>query len=316
MRILVTGASGFLGGRLAQYLAAQGHEVLLGSRRVRPDPDLGFKGQCVVMDWDDQPGLRALCADVDLIVHAAGMNAQDCARDPEAALAFNGEATARLTQAAVWAGVSRFVYLSTAHVYAAPLVGQITEDHPALNPHPYATTHLAGEQSVQAICQGTSTQALSLRLSNAFGAPVYPEANCWVLLVNDLCRQSIETGGLRLGSSGIQHRDFLPISTLCQKLGHLLDRPDWQALGPCINFGSGLSVSVREMAEQVQTCAEAFLGAPCPLEYPADRSGAASEPLVFTSARLTAPVKIAPDQLRAELMDLLEFCQRHFEKIL
>ena len=59
------------------------------------------------------------CLDVDVVVHAAGMNAKDCLADPVAAH-FNGVATARFAAAASKAGVEKFIYLSTIHVYASP----------------------------------------------------------------------------------------------------------------------------------------------------------------------------------------------------
>jgi len=67
------------------------------------------------------------CDGVYVVIQAAGMNAQDCAADPVAALAFNGVATVRLVMAASRTGAQRFISLSTAHVYASPLAGTITE---------------------------------------------------------------------------------------------------------------------------------------------------------------------------------------------
>ena len=82
---------------------------------------------------------------VDVVIHTAGMNAQECASDPEQALAFNGTVTADLVSSAVKQGVQKFIYLSTAHVYKEPLVGTISESSQTTNTHPYATSHLAGE---------------------------------------------------------------------------------------------------------------------------------------------------------------------------
>lgn len=48
------------------------------------------------------------------------MNAVDCADNPIEALEFNGVSTARLAQSAAHAGVKKFLYLSTVHVYANP----------------------------------------------------------------------------------------------------------------------------------------------------------------------------------------------------
>src|SRR3546814_17036700 len=93
------------------------------------------------------------------------MNAQNCAANPVEALEFNGVATARLVQAAARVGIRRFIYLSTAHVYCAPLTGTITEDTCPRNLHPYATSHLAGENAVLSAVQAGEISGMVLRLS-------------------------------------------------------------------------------------------------------------------------------------------------------
>ncbi len=313
MRILVTGAFGFLGGRLAQSLEQQGHEILLGSRYNRQRPDFLTKGQTVAIDWDDAFCLKDLCDGVELVLHAAGMNAQHCAKDPVGALAFNGGATTRLAQAAASVGVRRFIYLSTAHVYAAPLVGLITEAHPSLNPHPYATSHLAGENGLQKVCEATSMEGMSLRLSNVFGAPSHPKADCWMLLVNDLCRQAVETGALRLNSPGLQQRDFLPIGGLCERLDQLLAYPNWQELGPNVNIGSGSSVSVLEMARRIQACAQHVLGHECPVYHPQAPADHVAETLTYTTSKLPKSAASDLEFYNAEIEGLLKFCLQHFK---
>jgi UDP-glucose 4-epimerase len=147
-RVLITGGFGFVGGRLATYLAQKGHHVILGSRITSISPAWLPHAEVIQIDWDDEVALEHICSQVDVVIHAAGMNTQDSTADPIAALAFNGLATARLVTAACWKGVQQFIYLSTAHVYANPLVGVITEESCPRNLHPYATSHLAGEQEV------------------------------------------------------------------------------------------------------------------------------------------------------------------------
>jgi UDP-glucose 4-epimerase len=147
-KILITGGMGYVGGRLAVHLAQAGHQIVLGSRNASSPPVWLPQAEVLQIAWGDAGALEQSCDGVDVVIHAAGMNAQDCAADPAAALGFNGVATARLVAAACRAGVQRFIYLSTAHVYASPLVGAITEETCPRNMHPYATSHIAGEHAV------------------------------------------------------------------------------------------------------------------------------------------------------------------------
>jgi UDP-glucose 4-epimerase len=144
MRILVIGGFGFVGGRVAKHLHRAGYSIVLGTRQAYSSPEWLRQAEVVQLHWHDAAALERSCRGVDVVIHAAGMNAQDCAADPVSALEFNGLATARLLAAAIRAGVQRFIYLSTAHVYASPLVGTITENTCPRNLHPYATSHLGG----------------------------------------------------------------------------------------------------------------------------------------------------------------------------
>ena len=191
MRILITGGFGFVGGRLAEHLAQAGHQIVLGTRNARNPPVWLPQAKVAQIVWDDDCVLKRILDGVNVVIHAAGMNAQECADKPVVALEFNGVATARLIAAAVRVDVQRFIYFSTAHVYASPLVGTINEETYPRNLHPYATSHLAGEHAVLSTNKCGEIQGIVLRLSNAFGSPMHKSVNCWRLLVNDLCRQAV-----------------------------------------------------------------------------------------------------------------------------
>ncbi len=253
MRILITGGFGFLGGRLAQYLArATGNEILLGSQSRRTPPPWLERTAVVRTEWESEESLAKICEGVDAIFHLAGMNASDSTSDPAGAVAFNGGATARLVDAAAKNRVGRFIYFSTAHVYASPLCGTITEATPPASQHPYATSHLAGEESVRAASAGGEIEGIVVRLSNAYGAPTDESANCWMLLVNDLCREAAATRRLTLRSSGLQRRDFIPIAEVCRAADHLLRLSALRIGEGLFNVGGEWSPTVWEMANLIQ----------------------------------------------------------------
>jgi UDP-glucose 4-epimerase len=260
MRILITGGGGFVGGRLAQHLHQAGHEIILGSRNASRPPDWLPQAEVKQTKWHDGRALEQVCNGADVVIHAAGMNAQDCLTDPVAALEFNGLATARLLEAASRSGVKRFIYLSTAHVYANPLIETITEESCPRNLHPYATSHLAGENVVLSASERGKIEGIVLRLSNAFGAPAHKDANCWVLLVNDLCRQAVQSGKLVLRSSGLQQRDFISITEVVRVATTLSTRALDVQLHGVFNVGSGVSQSVLELAQMVQQRCKLVLG--------------------------------------------------------
>lgn len=303
-----------MGGRLARHMHAFGHEVLLGSRRAIPSPDWLLGARVVETRWDQPDALADACRDVDLLVHAAGMNAQDCSTDMVAALSFNGLATARLVAATRASTVKRIIYLSTAHVYSSPLQGWIDEDTCPRNLHPYATSHMAGENSVLGLSIGGPSDRVVLRLSNLFGAPVARDVNCWMLLVNDLCRQAVISKTMAVRSSGLQHRDFVPMNAFldtfekhfCQDLGN--------GLGGVFNLGTGTSLSVLEMATRVQQRCERVLGfKPALQTHAAAGAAQGKEPtLEYRSKYLTGSQQFPMD---TEIDSLLKFCSANFAAI-
>jgi UDP-glucose 4-epimerase len=260
MRILITGGFGFVGGRLAVHLAQEGHKIVLGSRNSIAPPAWLPQADVMQIEWDNSRALEHTCNGADVVIQAAGMNAQGCASDPIAALAFNGVATARLVAAASRSGVQRFIYLSTAHVYANPLVGTITENTCPHNLHPYATSHLAGEHVVLSASQRGQIQGIVLRLSNAFGAPVHEDVNCWTLLVNDLCRQAVTKRSIKLKTSGVQRRDFVTLQDVSRAVSHLLDLRKEHMGDGVFNIGGAWPPRVIDMAVLIRQRCSAVLG--------------------------------------------------------
>jgi UDP-glucose 4-epimerase len=259
MRILISGGFGLLAGRLAKFFAEDGHTVMLGSRSEKAKPTWLQAGDLLTLDWTSMDSLRAACTAVDVVIHAAGMNAGDCEAMPTDALLFNGVGTSRFLEAAIASGVKQFIYLSTAHVYSDNLIGHFNENSATTNLHPYATSHKAGEDVVRYANKQKRIKGAVLRLSNAFGYPLDKETNCWMLLMNDLCKQAVVEKSLTLHSNGMQHRDFISIVSVCETVLFLTQNYDFE-MPSLLNVASGYSNSVIDMTKIVQVRCEQILG--------------------------------------------------------
>ena len=73
MRIAITGGSGFVGGRLARTLLAEGHDVVVVARGRDPHGE-DFRSRLVAASVDDEPALRRAFAGCDAVAHCAGIN--------------------------------------------------------------------------------------------------------------------------------------------------------------------------------------------------------------------------------------------------
>jgi UDP-glucose 4-epimerase len=314
MRVLITGGFGYLGGRIAKNLVDQGFQIVLGSRNEQAAPDWLPKVEIVRIDWDDQSSLENICKNIDVVVHTAGMNAQECAEDPVAALEFNGIATGRLVQASVSVGVTKFIYLSTAHVYSYPLMGEIDEESCLTNRHPYATSHVAGENAVLYQSDVSSDFAgIVLRLSNGIGVPAHKYTNCWMLAVNDFCKQVVENGKIVVNSSSKVERDFVPISLLCNSIHTMID--DVEVNSGIINIASSNTVSLQEITNIIKERTELLFGFSVEVMFK-NKSGFSldssnSKKLFISNHKLKETVEVEI-KLVGEIDQLLLMCRKWF----
>jgi UDP-glucose 4-epimerase len=222
--------------------------------------------------------------------------------------------TARLVNAACRASVKKFIYLSTAHVYASPLAGVINEETCPRNLHPYATSHLAGEQSVLSADSRGELHGIVFRLSNAFGAPMHKDVNCWMLLVNDLCKQAVQTRKLILQSSGLQHRDFISLTDVCYVFEKLVNS-DQHKQASVFNVGAGKSQSVLEMAKLIQQRCTKVLGFTPELQHKQSAVDEQHPALTYRTDNLNSlGISCKSQTNTVEIDNLLLFCQSKFNQ--
>jgi len=314
MRVLITGGFGFIGGRLAHYLCEANVEVILGTRKnTNVSPEWLPQSQVIQTKWEDLSSLKTACNGVDVVIHTAGMNAGDCKKHPVEALRVNGLSTANLLYCAISSGVKKLIYVSTGHVYNNPLQGEIAECDNLNNIHPYASSHRAGEDIVRYAHQKQFIEGVVIRLSNSYGTPMHKRVNCWMLLVNGLCRQAVKTGRMSLLSSGVQHRDFFPISSLCKVLQALIVK-DRQTLGDGLfNLGCGKSMSVWDMACLTQSRCEKLLDKKVPLSKSSSSGDSTGLNYVVQKLKNTG-IDYDIDHIN-EIDSLLNFCVNNFSEL-
>ena len=310
-KTLITGASGYIGGRLAEFLSSQSsYDIILGSRNIQKIIRWLPKANVVQMIWESDHSLEEACTSVDNIVHLAGMNAQDCLNDPVKAIEFNAVATAHLVQAAVKKGVKRFIYLSSAHVYGSPLKGHITEESIANSIQPYASSHRAAEDIVLAAHQRGDIEGIVIRLSNAFGRPINKDVNCWMLLVNDLCLQAITTQTMKLRSSGLQTRDFITLTDTCRAIQHLLELPSKKISNGLFNVGGEWNPAILVMTQLVSDRIFLLTGIKPTILHMAGEDFETKEVFDYNVNKLRQSGLTIGDKkgIEQELDDLIRFC--------
>lgn len=313
MNVLITGAFGYLGGRISRHLADNvDTELRLCTRRDPADKPAWLRhGEIVRAEF---PGTNpdALCAGMSAVIHLAALNENDCAADPAKAFQVNTAGTWALLQAAKKAGVERFLFLSTARVYREPLEGRVEESQVPRPIHPYGTTHRAAEDPVLAAHDRKELCGVVLRLSNGFGAPLDARVNRWTLLVNDLCRTVVREKKIVLKSHGLQPRNFITLEDVARAVQHFLDLPREACLDGLFNLGAESSTSVLAMAQLVAQRCKEVLGFEPPLERPVPRPDEAVPTLDYRIDKLKSTGFALQGSWEREVDDTLRLCARAF----
>jgi nucleoside-diphosphate-sugar epimerase len=150
LKIVLTGGNGFLGSHLAERLQAEGHDLRLMLRRTSNTEFLGGLKACERRHGDlrDAATLPPIVEGAEVILHLGGVTVARTEAEYQAA---NGAGTANLVEAAVRAGVRRFVYVSSLAAHG-PSDGPKArnQDSPATPVTAYGRSKLAGELALKA----------------------------------------------------------------------------------------------------------------------------------------------------------------------
>jgi len=250
MKVLITGATGLIGGRLIEHLLESGDiQIRAASRRVRANLS--------AVEWFEtdlnQPStLRDACQGVDAVINLASMGEKFCSQDPLAAMQVNGGGALTWSSAAESVGVPRFIQVSTSKVYGNNPFGKITEESHCKPQTHYAITHRLAEDYVSM----QHSNSVVLRLANGFGAPTDPSVDCWGIIVNQMCRQAVLEKKITIQSSGQSWRNFIPM----QDIVRALHFATFKLPAGTYNLGASYSIQLHELAVRISKVCAAALG--------------------------------------------------------
>ena len=199
-KVLITGATGFVGSHLAELLVRQGYQVTALTRPSKKTAVLEKLGIAIVRaDIRDATATRKAVreiADCDCLFHIAAKTTKHRLSRQDY-YAHNVEGTRNLAEAALQAGVKRMVYASSVGVYGTNCHASIDEN---TTPDPdsyYRTTKLGGEHAVLALHRQAGLPVVIARLGTVFG----PRSDSLL----DLCRKIMRRHFRIIGDSENHH---------------------------------------------------------------------------------------------------------------
>lgn len=179
IRVLVTGADGFIGSHLAERLVELGADVRafclynsLGSAGWLDDAPPAVRDAVDVRlgDIRDARFTAEACEGIDTVFHLAALIAIPYSYvAPESFVDTNVKGTLNMLEAARKAGCRRFVNTSTSEVYGTPASLPIGETHPLQGQSPYSASKIAADKLCEAYCCSFNLPAVTVRPFNTYG---------------------------------------------------------------------------------------------------------------------------------------------------
>lgn len=256
MKVVVTGAAGFIGSHLTERLLTDGHEVIgidaftAFYERSRKEDNLRsalasprFRLVEADLRTDDLDGPLA---GADCVVHEAAMAGLPLSwSDIDGYATCNVVGTARLLDAAARASVPRFVHISTSSVYGRNAVG---DEESACEPiSPYGITKLAAEHLVHAYARAHGLPAVILRYFSVYGPRQRPDMAYHIFI--ERLRRGLP---ITIFGDGTQTRSNTYVSDCVEGTVLAMDRG---VPGETYNIGGGTVLALTEvidmMAEQL-----------------------------------------------------------------
>ncbi|HJV20410.1 MAG TPA: NAD-dependent 4,6-dehydratase LegB [Sediminibacterium sp.] len=254
MKILVTGADGFIGSHLTEMLVKQGYDVRafvyynsFNSWGWLDQCDPSVKGNFEVFAGDirDAYGVRAAMKGCNKVLHLAALIAIPYSyHSPDTYVDTNVKGTLNIVQAARELEVQKVVHTSTSEVYGTARFVPITEDHPLQGQSPYSASKIGADQMALSFYNSFKTPVAVLRPFNTYG----PRQSARAVIPTIISQIAAGKKKILLGAL-TPTRDFSFVEDTAS--GFIKAMQSDNTNGTVTNIGSGFEISIAQTAELI-----------------------------------------------------------------
>ena len=254
MKVLVTGADGFIGSHLVQELVGEGHEVTALSQYNSFNSQgwldflpLEIQGEFRIVSGDvrDSSFMNQAVGGHDRVAHLAALIAIPYSYSaPESYLATNVLGTLNVLEACRANNIERLIHTSTSEVYGSAQYVPIDERHPLVAQSPYSASKIAADQLAHSYWSSFSLPVTTIRPFNTYGPRQSQRAFIPSVIVQLLAGLS----ELRLGSLQ-PTRDLTFVADTAR--GFALALKSDEGVGETFNMGSGFEISMEQVVDML-----------------------------------------------------------------
>ena len=254
MRVLVTGADGFIGSHLTEALVRNGYEVRAfvyynsfnswGWLDHCAD-DVQGKFEVFAGDIRDPHGVKKAMNGCDAVIHLAALIAIPFSyHSPDSYVDTNIKGTLNVLQAARELNVSRVIHTSTSEVYGTAQYVPIDEKHPLQGQSPYSASKIGADQLAFSFYSSFNLPVVTLRPFNTYG----PRQSARAVIPTIITQIANGNNQIKLGSV-TPTRDFNFISDTVN--GFISALTSKSGIGEVINLGSNFEISIQDIASLI-----------------------------------------------------------------
>jgi len=247
MKILITGADGFIGSHLTEMLVAQGHEIKALSQYNSFNnwgwlEDIDCKSIIEVLTGDirDPHYCKHITKDVDVIFHLAALIAIPYSYiAPDSYVDTNIKGTLNICQAARENGNIRVIHVSTSEVYGTAQYVPIDEEHPMQAQSPYSATKIAADAMAMSFYNAFNLPLTIARPFNTYG----PRQSARAVIPTIITQIANGAKEIKLGDI-TPTRDFNYVDDTCRGFIALAECDE--SIGQAVNIGSNSEISIGD----------------------------------------------------------------------
>ncbi len=251
MKILVTGADGFIGSHLTDLLLAENHQV----RALSYYNSFNFWGwlegienenlEVVSGDIRDPHFCKLIAKDVDVIFHLAALIAIPYSYiAPDSYVDTNVKGTLNICQAAKENGIGKIIVTSTSEVYGTALYVPINEEHPKQPQSPYSASKIGADMMAMSFYNAFDLPVTIARPFNTYG----PRQSARAIIPTIISQISNGKKEIKLGDLS-PTRDFNFVKDTCKGFVEIMKCDE--AIGQEINIASNFEISMRDTFEMI-----------------------------------------------------------------
>ena len=254
MKLLITGADGFIGSHLTEALVRKGHDVRafvfynsFSSWGWLDHCGEDVKGKFEVFAGDvrDPNGVRTAMKGCDAVLHLAALIAIPYSyHSPDTYIDTNVKGTLNIVQAARDLGVGKVVHTSTSEVYGTARFVPITEDHPLQGQSPYSASKIGADQIALSFYSSFGTPVIVLRPFNTYG----PRQSARAVIPTIITQIATGKRQIKLGAVH-PTRDFSYVADTVA--GFMAALHSDKGFGQVINIGSNFEISIGDTARAI-----------------------------------------------------------------